>query len=449
MAVNVEIRQNENMRIDLTIQEIASFKGLKYGISDSYYTLELDKIGQYTILYDINCIGRGIEISFEENGIIYLRLSLPTTTNEINLFYDLTRMICEKIEVDYFIRDDELVPLNRVFDYVEPDKEASLNAIINIDEKVRSQEMKNMLIFGALNPISLGIHEMDEVKCSLNGFENLLNRLQQKDVFYANPRFYQRNDGTIFGVYFIGEEIVSVVPTNPHSPFCNIENVDSYYVRIPDSNDIPYEDFIKHIDILENYDANHLIISLTEDKIYELSSNYAVNMTTKERVKGVYFGTTLDDGRNHLNKIRQLGLDIEELAAFNHLAVFLRWMSEHDMLSERLMNDVPNIKEVIADKKTDLRLLLLQEPSFGCELKANHFNELGKEFAKDFYKFGSGGYPLCVDQFAMKVLGKKKYNSKEFKNEAYLFNPYNEEYYQGLSKYIDKAWKEFQSKRRN
>lgn len=443
MAVNVEIRQNENAVIELSIPEIAALKDLSYGISDNNYSLDKNKVGQYTILYDEKRIGRGFEVSFGENGSIYLRLPLPTTGYEITLFYDLVKSICEKVNVDSFVRDEGIVPLEYAFDYVEPDKEASLDAIKNIDSSIRSKENSNMILFGALNPISLGEKEMYEINCSLEGLENLMDRLQQKDVFYANPRFYQRQDGSIFGVYFVGEEIVSVVPLNPHSPFCNIENVDSYYVRIPDYNDIPYEDFISHVDKLEDYDNNHIIISLNEDKIYELSSNYTVNMTTKERIKGSYFGTTLDDGRNHLNKIRNLQLPIEEWAAFNHLAVFLRWMGEHDMLSERLLNEVPNIKELINDKNTDLRKVIVQNPAFDCQIKASHFSEKGRAFAKGFYTFGKGGYPLCVDKFAIEVFGIEKYNSEEFKNEAYLFNPYDENYYKGLSKYIDKAWKEF------
>ena len=53
------------------------------------------------------------------------------------------------------------------------------------------------------------------------------------------------------------------------------------------------------------------------------------------------------------------------------------------------------------------------------------------------------GFPHCVDMHALSVLGEEKYNCAEYKNEAYLFVPYNEEYYQGLSKYIDEAYKKF------
>lgn len=45
--------------------------------------------------------------------------------------------------------------------------------------------------------------------------------------------------------------------------------------------------------------------------------------------------------------------------------------------------------------------------------------------------------------YALEVLGKEKYNCKEYQNEAYLFVEYNEEYYQGLSKYIDEAYEKY------
>ena len=445
MAVNVEIKSNAGLAAELTIPQLAKLRGLSYGVSDNHCCLKENEIGKYTILYDSACIGRGFEISFEEESVC-LRLSLPTTPYEIKLFYELISDICKKAGVTSFVRDEEVVPVEYASAYVEPDMNASLDAIKNIDQKIRDSEYANMMIFGARNPISLGAKEMDEINCSLEGLEKFLNRIQQKDVFYANPVFYQRQDGSIFGVYFVGEAIVSVVPTVPYVLFNSIENVDSWYVRIPDQNSIPYGDFINHVDKLEDYDNNHVIVSLSEEKIYELASEYAVNMNTKQPVKGNYWGSILDNGRNHLNKIRSMELNVEELAAFNHLAVFLRWAFEHDLLSERLLTVIPELSKMIAEKSTDLRMIIVQNPVFNCEIRATHFNEQGKIFAKKFYKYGKNGYPACVDQYTETVLGTEKYNCKEYKNEAYLFVPYNEEYYQGLSAYIEDAWQKFVEK---
>lgn len=91
----------------------------------------------------------------------------------------------------------------------------------------------------------------------------------------------------------------------------------------------------------------------------------------------------------------------------------------------------------------DLRKVIADAPVFHGELKAAHFNKEGKAFAKEFYVFGNSGYPTYVDRYAEETLGTKEYHSDKYKNEAYLFVPYNEEYYKGLSRYIDSAWEEY------
>ena len=75
-----------------------------------------------------------------------------------------------------------------------------------------------------------------------------------------------------------------------------------------------------------------------------------------------------------------------------------------------------------------------------------HFNNIGKEFVSYFYRFNMHStdyYPTCVDDWAETFLGSEKYHCEEYKDEAYLFVPYDEVYYQGLSKYIDKNWEKF------
>ena len=371
-------------------------------------------------------------------------LPLPTTCYEIELFYELIKCICEKMSVDNFVRDEENLPLNRIDDCVEADVNASINAIKNIDQSIREKENHSTILFGALNPIEFGLKEMDEMDCSLIQFEKLLNRLQQLDAYYAIPRYYQRKDESVFGMYFIGENILSVIPNDPKSPFFNIEKLDSHYVRIPDYNDLPYEDFVNHLDSFEYYDNGHIIVDLNEDKIHELSKNYAVDITTKEKVKGSYFGKIIDNGYTHINKINNLQLQVDRLAGMNHLAVYLRWMVEHDLCSDKLLFEFEDLKNIISDNQVDLRKVMIDEHIFDGKLSISYFNDLGKEFTKSFYIFNSSeGYPSCVDRVAEEYFGTEKYNSEEFQNEAYLFVPYNEDYYKNLSKYIDKAFNEY------
>ena len=433
MAVNIEIKLNGNKP---EINEIAALKDLHYDISDNNYTLEEGQMGQYTILFDPKYIGRGIEVSIE-NNVMLLRMSLPTTEREIHLFYDLATAICNYIHVNEFVRDEEIVFLKHSRDFIESDKRASIGALQDMETKVRNKESEQFYIFGALNPISLGEKEFDEINGSYDNFEQLLNQKQQLDVFYANPKLYQRNDQTIFGIYFVGENIDTVVPKKAHVPFNNIE-VDSWYVMIPDNNAIPYDAFIKNVTIIDRYDHNHVIVKQSTQDIIYLAMNYAEDYTTKEKVKGTYLGKTYDDGFNHLRKIRELKLPIEEYAAFNHLAVYLRWSKEHNLLSDYLLQEVPEIKET-----KDYRRLLVENKCFHGKIRSQHFNDVGQEFTNSFYEFNGQGYPSCVDKYDLEVLGEEKYNCKEYQNEAYMFVEYNEEYYQGLSRYIDEAFQKY------
>lgn len=441
-SVMIEIPRNSEEAAELSAQEIAGWKELSYGVEDNNGALEQDEVGQKTVLYDPECIGRGIEIAISEEQIS-LHLSLPAGRSEIELLYELAKCMREKVGAALLRHNAACISLERLQECRNETENASMDALRIMEDSIRSGENENSTLKCALNPITLGSREMDEVGGSLDGLERFLHGLQQKDVFYADPEYMQRKDGTIFGIYFVGEQIVSVVPKTPYAPFSNMDSVDSWYVLIPDQNAIPYEDFISHVEKMEDYDDTHIIISLCEEKIYELSEKFAVNMFTKEPVKGTYGGTVFDDGRNHLRKIQGKKLPVEEAAAYNHLAVFLRWMCEHGLLSEKLKKELPGLPWQISDHDIDLREVIAKEPTFAGELKGCHFNKKGKAFAKGFYQFGKAGYPLCVDQYAESVLGTEKYHSEECKNEAYLFAPYGEEYYQGLSNYIEKAWEEF------
>ena len=436
MSVNVEIKL-EKM---IPIQEIAGQFGLQYGVSDRNYCLEIGEVGDHMILYDPQKIGRGIEVSYEGTTLL-LKMPLPTTKHEIKLFYDMIVKICIQNHVKEFIRDDEKMLLINAYNYLNMDIQITIDTIKQFDEKLKRKEQEGLFVFGALYPIYLGIDQFNEINGSIDNFENFLHRLQEMDAYYANPRFYQRQDGTVFGIYTIGDGIVSIVPTEAYAPFQQIDELDSWYVIIPEHNAIPYEDFIKHIEKIQVYDNTHIVIKLDSQTIRYLAENYAVNYTTKQKVTGYYWGKWIDDGHNHSRKIKDKNLACEELAGFNHLAVFLRWSYEHDLLSDIFLAKCLRLSQVIAEQE-DLRKYMIDEPAIKGKIMLDYFKDEVKGFVESFYKFGNVGYPDCVDKYAESVLGSEKYNCEEYQDEAYLFVEYNEEYYYGLSKYIDEVWKE-------
>lgn len=159
-----------------------------------------------------------------------------------------------------------------------------------------------------------------------------------------------------------------------------------------------------------------------------------------------YLGKMLDDGLTHSNKITEKNLSADKLSGYNHLAVFFRWCVEHNLLSDRILSEIPEVVSIVKENKIDLREFILNNPLLDGKIRKGFFNGTGGDFATSFYVFNNNGYPSCVDAFAEDYFGTEKYNCEEFQDEAYLFVPYNEDYYKGLSKYIDKAWDEFLSK---
>lgn len=448
MAVCIQIKDNSLLTQKLTIEEIAKLKHLNYGALSNNYTLIPGKIGKYTILYDPTNIGRGIEITLE-NDTIYLNLPLPSTISEIELFYNLTEKICQKLKLKQFYCDDELTTLGYANHFLETYKETSLNAILNIESEIRLGKKEQFIIFGALNPIFLGPQEIEQIDGTLEGFEHLINNLQQVDAFYANPVIYKRSDESLFAVYYLDNNIPTVIPLQPMLFFQPELKITDWYIGLPDNNNIPFSEFLTNIDTSMPYDNQHIIVNLTTAQIKSLVQNHCVDVITNQPLKASYWGETIDSGFNHSRKITTLKLKLDPLVGFNHLAIYLRWSFHHQLLSRELLDQIPDFPQIITKNQADLRHIIETSPIFSGALKLDHFNEVGQKFTKEYYVFNAEDlafYPRCVDAYAEKYFGSKQYHSAEFHDEAYLFVPYNEEYYQGLSHYIDEAWNKFNTK---
>ena len=136
-----------------------------------------------------------------------------------------------------------------------------------------TKEYSYMQIFGVYHPIAIGSKEIKEIDNNLENFENLLNKLQQLDLYYAAPKLYQTPDKLI-AVYAIGTEIPSIVPLKPGIISNKSKDIKDWFVFLPGNKAIKYEDFINNVDHNNYYDANHIVICLKEEKIKELITKY-------------------------------------------------------------------------------------------------------------------------------------------------------------------------------
>ena len=151
----------------------------------------------------------------------------------------------------------------------------------------------------------------------------------------------------------------------------------------------------------------------------------------------------IDDGENHESKILDKNLDCPAWSGYNHLAVFLRWAYQKGFLTELVLKNEPLLEPAL-NGQGDLRKILAKSKFMKGTIRPSYFTKESRAFVCSFYQFGDTGYPCCVDDVAEEYFGDRYY-CEEFQNEAYLFVPYDENYYRALSRHIDEAWEEWKA----
>lgn len=276
MSVEVKIKQNSIFKKKLDITDVISLTGLSYGICDENYRLIPGETAAHTLLYDKNRLARGIDASIDKTDIVLL-LSLPTTPFEIHSFYHAVEKICNALKTKTYIREDEKVNLKENPRFIKMDEEGSVAGLEAISEKLEKDKYNRFEIYGICNPISIGANETKQIGNRLDLFEEYLHRLQSLDVYYATPRVY-RVQNKLVGIYAIGADIASVVPTEPYIVLNQIQGIEEWYVMLKAGKIIKYKDFIENIPAKEYYDFNHVIVSLSEQDVDSLIEQYGVEL---------------------------------------------------------------------------------------------------------------------------------------------------------------------------
>lgn len=157
-------------------------------------------------------------------------------------------------------------------------------------------------------------------------------------------------------------------------------------------------------------------------------------------------GRIIDFSGNHAKKISDKNLPLDPINGCDHLAIFLRWCIEHDLIAPQFYENCPDVVKGVKDgSQTDLRQFI--NDYFGGYLKPFQFSYMGACFSNYYYNWDVDDpehfYPSDVDDYAEHYFGTERYNCEEFQDEAYMFVPFDEEYYRGMSKYIDRAFADF------
>lgn len=276
MSVTVRIKQKGLLKKKLNVENIIKLTNLDYGVSNEHYCLNEGEIAEHTLLYDKHKLARGIDLCMEGNDIV-LFLNLPTSKEEIRYFYDTIEKICQYLNVDEYIREDEVVNIADNKTFIKCDCEGSIQGLKDLKEKINSNEYSGFQMFGIYNPISIGPKEIKKIDNDLNKLSDFFHELQSMDVYYASAHVYEVKNRLV-GIYAIGPNIPSVVPTKPYIILDQIEGIDDWYVILKDGKTIKYDDFIQNAGKTKYYDDNHIIVNISDKKMDELISKYFIEV---------------------------------------------------------------------------------------------------------------------------------------------------------------------------
>ena len=153
----------------------------------------------------------------------------------------------------------------------------------------------------------------------------------------------------------------------------------------------------------------------------------------------------MDDAEWHLQDLREKQLPVEELTAYNHLAIYLRWNLEHGRMSEEFRSRYKELMQQFAadPSGTDLRLFIRDE--LGGILRHSMFDEEGSAFSSYYYGQNEAPYfPSDIDDYALRRFGPEEYFAEKYQDETYLFIPFDEVYYQDMAQLIQQRWEAWQ-----
>ena len=145
----------------------------------------------------------------------------------------------------------------------------------------------------------------------------------------------------------------------------------------------------------------------------------------------------MDDANGHLETIEEKALPVDEINAYNHMAIYLRWCMEHDLMDKKFLVEYGEVVEKVKADPDSVGLREFIRDELDGQLVGPLFNKIGRAFASYYYGEPDSPYfPSDIDNYAISVIGQERNYSEEIQDEAYLFIPFDEDYYQAMAEVI-------------
>ena len=183
------------------------------------------------------------------------------------------------------------------------------------------------------------------------------------------------------------------------------------------------------------------------DDALETINPLRLNVVTDAEKIG-YDISYIDDAKKHEEKIEELHLSADELAPYNHMAIYLRWCIKHNLMSQPfLFRHGDLVDRVKVEDSIDLREFIRDNEDLHGGLSTILLNRVGTMFTK-WYNWESRSTPYAyikdIQAYAMDYFKGRIWNSEDETDAAYLLLPWTEKYYHDMAALIDSRFKEWE-----
>ncbi len=155
----------------------------------------------------------------------------------------------------------------------------------------------------------------------------------------------------------------------------------------------------------------------------------------------VGYGLIVDDARTHIEKIRKNSLPVDELSAYSHMAAYLRFCIEHDLMSDIFLDACPDIEAAVLEQHYgfDLRLFIRDDERCRGVLTLPFFNCDGVDFTKWYYigEDDSHSYMRDLEAYAEDTFSKRLFGRPPKGGDRYLYLRWGEHYYRAMAKVME------------
>ena len=156
----------------------------------------------------------------------------------------------------------------------------------------------------------------------------------------------------------------------------------------------------------------------------------------------------MDDVSYHIENLEEKELPIDPINAYNHMAIYLRWCIEHNLMSQPfLFRHGDLVDRVKVEDSIDLREFIRDNEDLHGGLSTILLNRVGTMFTK-WYNWENRSTPYAyikdIQAYAMDYFKGRIWNSEDETDAAYLLLPWTEKYYHDMAALIDSRFKEWE-----